>query len=312
MAPAPSRSYPHTPTPALVVVADFFTQGKRIKIVDPAVSINTLAYEGYDLTTALREIAKIGAGHVELGYTRGWTEGLTEEYFSQASAVDINRLLSDLGLSSIALSAHIDLTTDVAVDELKRRIDFGKRLGVKIVNTKVGARSGRSQFEKNLEPIADYAASMNMIIGLENPSEGTDQIITSGQTGAKVIEKIASDFIKLNYDFGNAFTYSKGAVDPAIDYKKALPHAGYLHLKDIIKINGGWAFAQIGQGAVNYDKVLRELAEENNMLPMSIEHLFIYGATQDLVVQRKAQAPELSQISRSLKASYNYVKSFIL
>lgn len=286
--------------------------GNRIRtiIVNPAVSINTLAYEGYDLTTALREIAKIGAGHVELGYTRGWTEGLTEEHFSQASAVDIKRLLSDLGLASIALSAHIDLTTETAVDELKRRIDFAKTLGVKIVNTKVGAKSGRGRFEKNIEPIADYAASMDIIIGLENPSEGTDQIITCGQTGADVVKRIDSDYVKLNYDFGNAFTYSKGAVDPASDYKKALPHACYLHLKDISKINGGWVFAQIGRGIVNYDIILQELAAEKKLLPLSIEHLFIYDATEDLVVQRKAQAPQLSQISMSLKASYDYVQSF--
>ena len=44
----------------------------------------------------------------------------------------INRLCSDLGLSSIALSAHIDLTTDDAVDEIKRRIDFGKRIAIDI------------------------------------------------------------------------------------------------------------------------------------------------------------------------------------
>ncbi len=278
--------------------------------MNPAVSINTLAYEGYDLTTALREIANIGVSHVELGYTRGWTEGLTEEHFSQAAAVDINRLLSDLGLSSIALSAHIDLTTEDAVDELKKRIDFAKRLGVKIVNTKVGAKSGRRQFEKNIEPIANYAASMKMIIGLENPSEGIDQIITSGQTGAEVVRKIDSDYVKLNYDFGNAFTYSKGAVDPASDYKNALPHACYLHLKDISQINGGWVFAQIGQGIVNYDIILKELAAAKKLLPLSIEHLFIYRATKDLVVQRKAKAPELSQISMSLKASYDYVKKF--
>ena len=37
------------------------------------ISINTLAYEGYDLTTALQEIAKIDVSHVELGFTRGWT-----------------------------------------------------------------------------------------------------------------------------------------------------------------------------------------------------------------------------------------------
>jgi sugar phosphate isomerase/epimerase len=100
---------------------------------------------------------------------------------------------------------------------------------VKIVNTKVGARSGCNQFEKNIEPIADYAESMNIIIGLENPSEGTDQIITSGKTGAEVVKRIDSDFIKLNYDFGNAFTYSKSEVDPAFDYKEALPmHANFI------------------------------------------------------------------------------------
>ncbi len=279
--------------------------------MEPAISINTLAYEGYDLATALREIAKIGASHVELGYTRGWTEGLTEEHFSEASADEINRLLSDLGLSSIALSAHIDLTTEDAVDEMKRRIDFGKRLGAKIVNTKVGARSGLNKFEKNLEPIEEYAASVNMVIGLENPSEGTDQIITSGKTGAEVVKRIGSDFIKLNYDFGNAFTYSKGVVDPALDYKKALPHACYWHLKDMNKTNDGWDFAQIGKGVVNYDVILKELAQEKKLLPLSIEHLFIYSATKDLVVQRKAQAPGLAHISASLKASYDYVKRFV-
>jgi len=279
--------------------------------MDPVISINTLAYEGYDLTTAFQEIAKIGAGHVELGFTRGWTEGLTEAHFSEASAMKINRQLSDLGLSSIALSAHIDLTTEDAVDELKRRIDFGKRLGAKIVNTKVGDQSGRTRFEKNIEPIADYAGSMKMIIGLENPSEGTDQIITSGKTGAEVVQKIDSDFIKLNYDFGNAFTYSKGEVDPASDYKEALPHACYLHLKDMKKKNGGWVFTQIGDGVVGYDSILREMVHEKNLRPMSIEHLFIYTATQDLIVQRKAKAPELSQISMHLKASYNFINRII-
>ena len=235
--------------------------------MNPVLSINTLAYEGYDVTTALQEIAKIGVSHVELGYTRGWTEGLTEEHFSEASAADINRLVSDFGLFSIALSAHFDLTTEAAVDELKRRIDFGKRLGAKIVNTKVGSQSGLKQFEKNIEPIAEYAESVNIVIGLENPSEGTDQIITSGQTGAEVVKRIDNDFRKLNYDFGNSFTYSKGKVDPAFDYKIALPYACYLHLKDMSKNDDGWTFAQIGKGIVNYDTILKELVEENKLLP---------------------------------------------
>ena len=286
MAPAPSRSYPHPSTSALVLVADFFTQGKRTKIVDPAVSINTLAYEGYDLTTALREIAKIGARHVELGYTRGWTEGLTEEHFSQPAAVDINRLLSDLGLSSIALSAHINLTTENAVDEIKRRIDFAKRLGVKIVNTKVGAKSGRSQFEKNIEPIADYAQSMNMIIGLENPAEGTDQIIGSSKTGADIVKIIGSDFIKLNYDFRNAYIYSKGKVNPALDYKDALPYCCYFHLKDLKKRDVGWEFSEIGEGVIDYDTIFKELIEEKKVRDEELKKKYPDKKTVEVIEEK--------------------------
>lgn len=279
--------------------------------MDSVISINTLAYEGYDLATALREIAKIGASHVELGFTRGFTEGLTEENFNEASAQKITRLLSDLGLSSIALSAHTDLTTGEAVDELKRRIDFGKRLGVAVVNTKVGAKSGRKQYEKNIELIADYAESMNIIVGLENPAEGTDQILTSGKTGVELIRSIGSEFIKLNYDFGNAFTYSKGMIDPAADYKEALPYACYLHLKDMKKLDDGWEFSQIGKGVINYDVIFKELVEEEKLLPLSIEHLFIYNASEDFIVQRLQQPPPLSDISSNLKNSIAYVNSVI-
>ena len=279
--------------------------------MDPVISINTLAYEGYDLTIALQEIAKIGAGHVELGFTRGFTEGLTEAHFSEASAHKINRLISDLGLYSIALSAHTDLTTDDAVDELKRRIDFGKRLGVKIVNTKVGPKSGRNQFEKNIDPIADYAESMNITIGLENPAEGTGQILTSGKTGAELVKKIGSDFIKLNYDFGNAFTYSKGQIDPALDYKEALPYVCYLHLKDMNKMDDGWEFSQIGKGVINYDAIFKELVEEEKLLPLSIENLFIYSASEKFIVRRLQRPMPLSHISTNLKNSIAYVNSVI-
>ena len=279
--------------------------------MEPVLSINTLAYEGYDLTTALQEIAKIGVNHVELGFTRGFTEGLTEAHFSEANAQKINRLISDLGLSSIALSAHTDLTTEDAVDELKRRIDFGKRLGVKIINTKVGAKSARKQYEKNIEPIAEYAESMNITIGLENPAEGTGQILTSGKTGAELVKRIGSDFIKLNYDFGNAFTYSKGQIDPALDYKEALPYACFLHLKDMKKRDDGWAFSQIGQGVIDYDTIFQELVEGEKLLPLSIEHLFIYSASEDFIVQRLARPLPLSHISTNLKNSVAYVNNAI-
>jgi sugar phosphate isomerase/epimerase len=275
------------------------------------ISINTLAYEGYDLKTALVEISKMGAKYVEMGFTKGYTQGLTEAYFSEAFAREIGGRISELGLSCMALSAHTDLSTGDAVDELRRRIDFAKRLGAIIVNTKVGPRSRRDRFHRNIDPIATYAASMNIIIGLENPAEGEDQIIESGKTGVAVVKEIGSDFVKLNYDFGNAFTYSQGKINPAQDYKEALPYACHLHFKDLKKDDNGWNFVQIGKGVVGYGLILKELVEEKKLLPLSIEHLFIYAATKDLIVQRQANAPDLAYISKSLKGSLDYIKGFI-
>ncbi len=279
--------------------------------MDAVISINTLAYEGYELSTALHEIAKLGPVHVELGFTRGYTDGLKEALFSEKSAQQIGLQLSDLGLKSIVLSAHIDLTTQEAVDELKRRIDFGKRLGVRIVNTKVGPRSRIKTFRRNIEELAGYAEDMNIIIGLENPAEGTDQIITSGKTGAEIVSRIGSDFVRLNYDFGNSVTYSKGSIDPALDYKKALPYACYLHLKDIKKREGGWDFSGIGEGQIDYDKIFKELVEDKRILPLSIEHLFMYEASEDFLVTRSRRTPDLAYIRRSLKNSIDYVNNVI-
>lgn len=279
--------------------------------MDAVISINTLAYEGYDLTTALHEIARLGPVHVELGFTRGYTDGLTEAHFSEKSAQKIGFQLSDLGLKSIVLSAHIDLTAQEAIDELKRRIDFGKMLGVRIVNTKVGPRSRIEYFYANIEKLARYAEETNIIIGLENPAEGTDQIITSGKSGARVVSQIGSDFVRLNYDFGNSVTYSKGSIDPALDYKEALPYACYLHLKDMKKTESGWDFSGIGEGQINYDKIFKELIQDKKLLPMSIEHLFMFEASEDYIVTRSRRTPDLDYIRRSLKDSINYVNKVI-
>jgi hypothetical protein len=47
-----------------------------------------------------------------------------------------------VSINTLAFEGY-DLTTRDAVDELKRRVDFARRLGDKIVNIKVGAASGR-------------------------------------------------------------------------------------------------------------------------------------------------------------------------
>ena len=275
------------------------------------ISINTLAYEGYDLLTATTEISKMGASHIELGFTRGWMSSLTEGLFSEVNAKRMSKLLSDAGLSCVALAAHMDLTTESSISEFKKRMNYAKRIEARIVHTKVGPVSRKKNFMKNIEELARMAEQMDIIIGLENPAEGENEIIDSGKAGALIIKEIGSSFVKLNYDFGNTFAYSHGQVKPESDYRKALPYVAHLHLKDVKKNESGWYFSQIGKGAIDYDAIIEGLIREKKLLPMSIELPFIFCISHDFIVRRSEKPMELSQITKILQHSLNYVKETI-
>ena len=79
----------------------------------------------------------------------------------------------------------------------------------------------------------------------------------------------------------------------------------------MIKIDDGWEFSQIGKGVINYDRIFKELVEGDNLLPLSIEHLFIYNASKDFIVRRLQRPLPLSHISTNLKNSIAYVSSVI-
>jgi hypothetical protein len=76
---------------------------------------------------------------------------------------------------------------------------------------------------KNMERLVEKAESLNMIIGLENPGDGKENIIDSGKAGTPVLQQIGSDLVRFNYDFGNVISHFKERLRPEEDYKYALP-----------------------------------------------------------------------------------------
>ena len=199
--------------------------------MDQIISINTLIYQGYDLPTTLREISGLGTMYVELAFTMGYSLGLKEENFSEKNAQRIRGMLSDFGLSTVALAGHMDLGKLDSVTPFKKRMEFAKAVGTRIVHTNACRLSDQNHFFKNIEELSAFAESLDILIALENPGDGEDNLISSGKTGASVIQKIGSDYIRLNYDFGNTFIYSKGKIRPEEDYKVALPFSAHFHLK---------------------------------------------------------------------------------
>jgi sugar phosphate isomerase/epimerase len=91
----------------------------------------------------------------------------------------------------------------------------------------------------------------------------------SGESGAQIVRRIGSPWVRLNYDTGNVIFY--GGVKPELDIAAAIPYLAHVHLKDK---KGGvkvWDFPPIGMGEVDFPRIFKILAESRFSGPISVE-----------------------------------------
>jgi sugar phosphate isomerase/epimerase len=278
---------------------------------DRIISVSTAAFDGYDLAIAVDEISRLGVDHVELAFIQGYMDSFDEDYFSKINAKMIQGLLSDTGLSCFAFSAHIDLAARGAVDIFEKRMVFAKTVGAKIIVTNAAPRSQEKEFIENILVLADIAKSLDMIIALENPGNGKENVVNSGETGASIIKHIASDWVRLNYDFGNVISHFFERLRPEEDFTYALPFSTHLHIKDVKSNGQGWSFVEIGKGSIDYSFILKTLASKYPQIPISLEIPLRITRDRDASPRRAASPLPLDEIRNVLKGSLNYVKGII-
>jgi sugar phosphate isomerase/epimerase len=281
--------------------------------METIISLSTVAYEGYPLETALEEISQLGGEYVELGFVAGVSEGFTEDDFSSAHGRKLKEKLTDFGLKTLALAAHMDLGGQDAVTAFSRRMEFAKAVGAKIVHTKASDRSNKTRFLRNIEALTELAESLDLIIALENPGHGfgDNNLIYSGASGASLVKEIGSDFVRLNYDFGNAFSYSKGAIRPEEDFEPALPYAVHYHLKDLASSDAGLVFTEIGKGVIDYQKILHFMSRQTPLPLFAIELPLMLIRDAGFNPKRRETPLRLPEIGRILKNSLAYVEKVL-
>jgi len=275
----------------------------------PIVSVSTIAYQDYDLPIAVEEIAGVGAKYVEFAFIMGYSEGLSSDTFSMKQAQSIKGLLVANGLQTVALAAHMDLGMEEAVSAFKARMDFAKEIGAGIILTNSSTQKNRNTFFENIEKLALHAESIEMTIAFENPGDGEQNLIGSGKDGAKIIEAINSTRVRLNYDFCNTYSYSKGKIRPEDDFKHAMPYAVHYHLKDMRPDNRGWYFSEIGNQLIDYDQLLRFLLQQAEQLPIGLELPLKVRRDQNFNPHKKSETPRLKDIRAIVKQSFKYVMS---
>jgi sugar phosphate isomerase/epimerase len=279
--------------------------------MDHIISISTAAFDGYDLTVAADEISRLGASSVEVAFIQGYTDPFGEEVFSSENAGRIQRLLSETGLSCFALSAHMNLGTKGSAEIFRRRMDFASQIGAKVIVTNAGPGQEKKAFMNNMEALSRAAESLNLIIGFENPGDGKENIINSGKDGAIVVREIDSEWVRLNYDFGNVISHFFERLRPEEDSIFALPFSTHLHIKDVKSNEQGWSFVEIGKGSIDYSFILKTLASTYPQMPISLEIPLRITRNRDASPRRAASPLPLDEIRNVLKGSLDYVKGII-
>ena len=277
------------------------------------ISVSAAPYDGYDFPRVLESLAACGATHVEPAFIVGYTEPFDESAFTAERGRQYAAWLAASGLGCYAFSSHIDLGRADAVTVFRGRMDFAARLGAKVINTNAAARSNEAGFYRNIEVLARHAEQLDLIIGLENPGDGSDNLINTAQDGIALLKKVGNERVRLNYDAGNTISHRPpqraGGVDPAADAVLAMPYCGFTHIKDVCVSDQGYFFTPIGRGDIDCANILRAVAATS--LNLSIEMPLRLHRNANSQPQRDAEAVPLAVLEAAVQESLAFVERHI-
>ena len=264
------------------------------------VSVSTVAFDGYPLPVALSAIAACGARYAELAYIQGYGD-FDETAFSAAAAGAARAELAQAGLSSVAVSAHMDLGAGSAIERLQRRLDFAGDIGAHFLITNAGTIATRDAVMRTLETVPPSCLDQGLVIALENPGHGTGALFGKALEGVALVEAFASPALGLNYDAGNILTYSGGHCRPETDLASALSHVVHLHLKDFASHGADWVFTELGTGQLDLEALAPLLRRTNVPIGLELPLRLRRPGRADPV--RAPQAEPLSRIKQAVLSS---------
>ncbi|KQX51311.1 MULTISPECIES: sugar phosphate isomerase/epimerase family protein [Ensifer] len=271
------------------------------------ISVSGAPYDGHSRSAMLDSVAKIGFTHFEPAFIVGYTEPFDETAFSSSNANEWRKAISIAGLSCHAFSSHIDLGLDGSVEVFTGRMEFAAALGAKVIATNAAARAREASFFRNVEILLKRAETLNITIALENPGDGSDNLINTARDGVALVERLASPFLKLNYDAANTASHRPDMGDLAEDAILALPASAHAHIKDVRRTEQGWFFTPIGDGEVGCGRLLRAVAELPGF-PVSIELPLRLHRGADAQPIRRYDPVPLTTIEEMLTRSLKIVR----
>jgi sugar phosphate isomerase/epimerase len=269
---------------------------------ETVVGAATTCFVGLDPLAAYRYIARSGIRYVEvpaMPAAFGIKYDLTT--FSPEAMVesDIDALkskLQRLELIPVTVSAFCDLADVHQVLPMCRRIDFAHKLGARYIisdASELKDAAQRRELINSLRFVGDYAREKGVRIALET-HEGP---MCNGTSGRQLLEEVDHRSVGMNYDTGNIYYYNDG-VDPAEDITKVADLVTHVHLKDTLGGRNEWRFCALGDGRVNFPRVIDALRSAGYQGPYSLEVEGEHGEAVDGEVSLRRVVRSLEYLSR--------------
>lgn len=271
------------------------------------VSASGAPYDGHSRERMLESLARLGFTHVEPAFIVGYTEPFDETAFLPAEAEAWRRAMGAAGLACHAMSSHIDLGLDDAVEVFTGRMEFAAALGAKVIATNASARAREAAFRRNIDSLLKRAERLGLVIALENPGDGSDNLINTAADGVALVAAYASPWLRLNYDAANTASHRPDFGDFAGDAVRALPASAHAHIKDVRRTDRGWFFTPVGEGAIGCARLLSAVAALPDF-PVSIELPLRLHRDPDARPVRQAGPVALETIENALARSLRAVR----
>ncbi len=260
------------------------------------ISCSTNGYKRADLKRALEGIAAAGFRSVEIAAIPGHCAHVDPDTAGSREVSEASRLMASLGLQPVSLSGHMSLIDPKAIEKMRRRIDLAVALGVRFVNTGTGDvgedPSQRRLFFRNIEQAGRYAEKAGILVCLETHGGLTG----SARECLDTLASIQSPAIRINYDTANVIYYR--GVKPEEDIRLVADRIAHVHLKDKRGGQGVYDFPPIGDGEIDFPRVLSTLWDSGYRGPLSLEIELQEGATD-------------SQEDAALVKTYRYLETIL-
>jgi sugar phosphate isomerase/epimerase len=267
--------------------------------------VSTNSYHGFSVDEALEGIAAAGFKFVELTAVKSWTEHVMPT-MSKAELDRIKKKLSDLGLACTALSGHCNLMDQQRLDDFRENMKLAKELGCKYIVSS----TGEAHFGKD-EVFADDVLVKNITALLPDLKQyGLELVLEvhgeygTGESLMKVVQKVGSDLVGVNYDTGNVVFY--GGKLPEEEIKTCAGYVKYVHLKDKIGMGKEWNFPATGKGELKLLEFMDYLKGYGYKGPYSIEVEY----TENFTMNPKKEG-DLAIANQAVKESFDYLAAKI-